>query len=190
MKLPAKLPRFPWEGPDEGPYGALAEFTTPRDLLHAAGKLRAMGYTRLEAYSPFPVHGLDTVLGHPGSKVPWIVLAGAVVGGLSGLLLQWWTSAVDYPIQIAGKPYFSLPAFVPVIFELTVLLSAFAALFGMLALNGLPRPHHPVFAHPRFARATDDRFFLAIEARDPLFDGDRARRDLAGAGGLAVEVLS
>jgi hypothetical protein len=172
-----------------GPYGVLAEFATPAELLHAAGRLRANGYTRIEAYSPFPIHGLDTALGHPGSKVPWIVLGGAVVGGLSGLALQWWTSAVDYPIRIAGKPYFSVPAFVPVIFELTVLFSAFAALLGMLFLNGLPRPHHPVFLHPRFARATDDRFFLAIEAGDPLFDLERARRDLAASGGDAVEVV-
>jgi len=119
-------------------FGVMAEFATPRDLLHAAEKVRAEGYVKLDAYSPFPVHGLDRVLGVPGSKVPWIVLAGAIAGGIGGLLLQWWTSAVDYPIKIAGKPFFSIPAFVPVTFELTILLSAFAAVFGMLFEVSLP----------------------------------------------------
>jgi Alternative complex III, ActD subunit len=171
------------------PYGVMAEFATPRDILHAAGTLRAQGYSKVEAFTPFPVHGLDVALGHPGSKVPWIVLGGAAFGASFGLWLQWWTSAVNYPIRIDGKPFFSLPAFVPITFELGVLCSAFAALFGMLILNGLPRPFHPVFTHTRFHRATDDRFFLAIEADDPRFDVQRAERDLAGAGGTNVEVL-
>ena len=170
-------------------YGVMGEFTTPRDLLHAAGRLRARGYKKLEAYSPFPIHGLDSALGHGGSKVPWIVLAGAAFGASAGLLLQWWTSAVDYPLRVAGKPFFSLPAFVPITFELGVLFSAFAALLGMLALNRLPQPYHPVFTHSRFHRVTDDRFFLAVESEDPLFNVERAERDLADAGGIHVEVL-
>jgi len=170
-------------------FGVMAEFATPRDLLHAAEKVRAEGYVNVDAYSPFPVHGLDRALGVPGSKVPWIVLAGAITGGIGGLLLQWWTSAVDYPIKIAGKPFFSIPAFVPVTFELTILLSAFAAVFGMLFLNRLPQPYHPVFKHSTFKRASDDRFFLAIEATDPAFDADTARRVLEAAGGAHVEVL-
>jgi hypothetical protein len=174
---------------ENGIYGVMAEFETPGDLLHAAERVRAAGFVHVDAFSPFPVHGLDRVLKVPGSKVPWIVLGGAITGGLSGLALQWWTSAVNYPIKIAGKPYLSLPAFVPVTFELTILLCAFAAVFGMLALNRLPQPYHPVFKHPTFARATDDRFFLAIEATDPRFDAEAARRALVEAGGAQVEVL-
>ena len=170
-------------------YGVMAEFATPGELLHAAGRLRAHGYKKLEAYSPFPVHGLDVALGQPGSKVPWIVLGGGLTGAACGFLLQWWTSAVDYPIRIAGKPYFSWPAFVPVTFELGVLFSAFAAILGMLALNRLPQPYHPAFGHSRFRKVTDDGFFLAIEADDPQFSVDRALRDLAGAGGSHIEVL-
>lgn len=170
-------------------YGVMAEFATPGELLDAAGRLRAQGYKKIEAYSPFPVHGLDVALGQPGSKVPWIVLGGAITGAAAGFLLQWWTSAVEYPIKIAGKPYFSWPAFVPVTFELGVLFSAFAALLGMLALNRLPQPYHPVFGHSRFKKVTDDGFFLSIEAGDPQFNVERARRDLAGAGGSHIEVL-
>jgi hypothetical protein len=170
-------------------YGVMAEYETPADLFHAAERVREEGYTRVEAYSPFPVHGLDAVLGHPGSKVPWIVLLGAIAGATGGLALQVWTAAIDYPIMIAGKPYMSLPAFVPVTFELGVLLSAFAALFGMLGLNGLPRPYHPVFTHSRFSRATDDRFFLAVEAADPLFEAQRVRKLLAETGGAHVELV-
>jgi len=175
--------------PRDEVYGVVAEYSTTQDLLHAAERARAQGFSRLDAYSPFPVHGLDRVLGTPGSKVPWIVLGGAIFGGSFGLWLQWWTAAVNYPIKVAGKPYFSIPAFVPITFELTVLFSAFACLFGMLALNRLPQYYHPVFKHPNFPRATDDRFFLAIEARDPLFDVEKARRLLTDTGGANVEVV-
>jgi ActD protein len=170
-------------------YGVMGEFATPRDLLHAAGRLRARGYKKIEAYTPFPIHGLDTALGHSGSKVPWIVLGGAFLGGGGGLWLQWWTSAVSYPIRVGGKPFFSVPAFVPITFELGVLFSAFAAILGMLALNRLPQPYHPVFTHSQFHRATDDRFFLAIEANDPQFNVEKAEHDLADAGGAHIEVL-
>lgn len=170
-------------------YGVMAEYANSRDLLHAAQSVRDRGFTRIEAYSPIPVHGIDQALGHPGSKVPWIVLMGAFAGGTGGLALQWWTSAIDYPIRIAGKPFLSLPAFVPVTFELAVLLSAFAAVFGMLALNGLPRPFHPVFTHSRFSGVTTDRFFLAIEKRDPLFDLEGAKKALAETGGSHIEVV-
>jgi len=170
-------------------YGVMAEFETPGDLLHAVEQVREEGYTSLDAFTPFPVHGLDVAMGLPGSKVPWIVLLGAIFGGVGGLALQWWTSAVNYPIRIGGKPFLSLPAFVPVTFELAVLFSAFAAVFGMLALNRLPQPYHPVFKHPEFKRATNDRFFLAIEARDPRFDAGEVRGVLTKAGGRNVEVL-
>ncbi len=172
-----------------GLYGVMGEFETTQDLLHAAERVRANGYTRVDAYSPFPVHGLDRVLGTPGSKVPWIVLGGAILGCSGGLWLQWWTAAVNYPIKIAGKPYFSLPAFIPVTFEATILLSAFAAVFGMLGLNKLPQYYHPVFRHSTFNRVTDDRFFLAIESDDPQFDADKARQVLIAAGGKNVEVV-
>jgi hypothetical protein len=170
-------------------YGVVAEFTSAYDILHAAHEVRKAGFTRLDANTPFPVHGLDTALGHPGSKIPWIVLAGACFGGGGGLLLQWWTSAVDYPLRIAGKPFFSLPAFVPITFELGVLFSAFAAIGGMLLLNRLPQPYHPVFTHSRADRMTDDAFLLAVEADDPEFDVQKARQALSAAGGQNVEVL-
>ena len=170
-------------------FGVMAEYATPRDLMHAAVVLREKGWTRMEAYSPFPVHGIDVALGHSGSKVPWIVLVGGLSGAAGGLLLQWWTSAVAYPLWIAGKPLFSLPAFVPITFELGVLLAAFSALFGMLALNKLPKPYDPVFKHSRFVRVTDDRFFIAIEAGDPLFDVAGAEKALTDVGGTHVEVL-
>jgi len=179
----------PAPAPKDEIYGVMAEYATTQDLLHAAERVRAQGYSRLDAYSPFPVHGLDRVLGNPGSKVPWIVLLGAIFGGSFGLWLQWWTAAVNYPIKVAGKPYFSIPAFVPVTFELTVLFSAFATLLGMLALNKLPQYYHPVFKHSTFHRASDDRFFLAIEADDPMFEVEKARQLLISTGGANVELV-
>jgi hypothetical protein len=170
-------------------YGVVAEFASPYDILHAAHAVRDAGFSKLDAFTPFPVHGLDTALGHPGSKVPWIILGGACFGGGGGLLLQWWTSAVDYPLQVAGKPFFSLPAFVPITFELGVLFSAFAAIGGMLLLNRLPQPYHPVFTHSRYPRVTDDVFLLAVEAGDPAFDVQKARQTLSAAGGSNIEVL-
>ena len=172
-------------------YGTLAEFSSTADILNAAKAIRRLGYTRVDACTPFPVHGLDKVLGVSGSKVPWIVLGGAVTGGLGALAMQVWMNAINYPIRIAGKPFNSLPAFVPVTFELTVLLSAFAAVFGMFALNGLPRPYHPSFSHPTFHKVTDDKFFLVVESKDPIYDGERVRKHLEEAGGANVEeVLS
>jgi len=181
--------KAPKPSPPSAPYGVMAEFASPADLMRAAERLRSRGYKNIEAYSPFPIHGIDKVLGHAGSKVPWIVLMGAVVGGLSGLALQWWTSAVSYPIRVGGKPYFSIPAFVPITFELRVLFSAFAAILGMLALNKLPQPYHPVFNHSRFRFVSDDKFFLAVESGDPMFNAERAERDLKDAGGLNIEVV-
>jgi hypothetical protein len=168
-------------------FGVIAEFETPRGLLHGAEAVRKAGYTEVDAHTPFPVHGLDQVLSIPGSKVPWLVLGGALFGGIGGLALQWWTAAIDYPIKIAGKPYLSLPAFVPVTFELTVLFSALAAVLGMLALNGLPRLYHPTFKHSTIHRATDDRFFLVIEARDPLYSSGETRALLESVGGRNIE---
>jgi hypothetical protein len=151
-------------------WGLLAEFETPHDLVHAAARVRDAGYVRWDAHTPFPVHGLDDAMGIQPTRLPYLVLAAGVVGAVGGLLMQWWMNAVDYPIIISGKPFNSLPADIPVTFELTVLLASLTAFCGMLALNALPRFHHPLFTRREFRRATTDAFFLAIEASDPRFD--------------------
>jgi hypothetical protein len=168
-------------------YGAVAEFETPAELMDACYRIREYGYTCVDACTPFPVHGLDKALGQASSKMPWIVLGGAVTGFLLAVGMQVWMNAINYPIKIAGKPYASLPAFLPVTFELTVLLSAFAAVFGMFAINGLPRFHHPLFGHSNFKRATDDRFFLVVESKDPLFAPGKTAEHLGSVGGKNVE---
>jgi len=151
-------------------YGVVGEFETAEQLIHAAEKARFAGYRRFEAYSPFPVEGLSEALGLKRNAVPLITLIGGLVGGLGGFFFQLWVSAVAYPENIGGRSLNSWPAFIPVTFELTVLGASLSAVFGMLALNGLPRPHHPLFNVHRFAKhATTDRFYLCIEARDPKF---------------------
>ena len=159
-------------------YGILAEFEDPSDLVRGAHRAREAGYTRLDAYTPFPVEELREALALPHNRLPFLVLLGGLGGGLGGYLLQYWTSVVDYPINIGGRPLHSWPAFVPITFETTVLGAALAAVLGMLALNGLPMPYHPLFNVPRFALSSRDRFFLCIEAADPLFDRDSTRRFL------------
>ena len=170
-------------------YGIMAEFRTPGEVLEATQRAYAEGYRKMDVYSPFPIHGIEKALGLPGSKVPWIVLAGGLSGASLGMFLQYWTSAVDYPLIIGGKPFFSYPAFVPVTFECMVLLAAFGAVFGMLALNKLPQFFHPVFRHPTFRRASDDRFFLSIERDDPRYDDGRTRQLLETLGGENIMVL-
>jgi len=159
-------------------YGLLAEFSEPNELIAAARRAREDGYTRLDAYTPFPIEELSEALGLHSNRLPMIVLIGGVIGGVAGLGLQYWTSVIDYPINVGGRPFFSLPSFIPITFETTVLVAALSAVLGMLALNGLPMPYHPVFNVPRFALATRDRFFLCIEATDPRFDRDATRRFL------------
>jgi len=159
-------------------YGLMAEFETQDDLLHAAREARDAGYKKMDAYSPFPVHGLVDALGFKDNRVPWIIFWSGVAGGIGGFLLQCWVSMVAYPHNAGGRPYLSWPAFIPVTFECTVLLAAFGAVFGMLALNGLPQPYHPVFNAPRFDRASQDTFFLCIEAADPRFDRIETKRFL------------
>jgi hypothetical protein len=170
-------------------WGLLAEFEDPDVLLSAASEVRNAGYTRWDVHTPFPVHGMDRAMGVKRTILPWIVLLGGLAGCGLALFLQWYTNAFDYPFLISGKPYFSLPAFIPVTFELTVLLAALAAVFGMLILNLLPEYYHPVFKSERFRRVTTDRFFIVIEARDPLFDRKRTTAFLESLDGLAVEPL-
>ncbi len=153
-------------------YGLLAEFSDASELVAATRKAYEAGYRRMDAYTPYPIEELDDALGIHHNRLPLIVLVGSILGGLGGYALQYWTTAIDYPLNLGGKPYHSWPAFVPVTFECIILLGALSAVFGMLALNGLPMPYHPVFNVPRFALASRDRFFLCIEARDPLFDVD------------------
>ncbi len=160
-------------------YGVVAEFPTPHELIHAVEKTREAGYRRIEAYTPFPVEGLSEALALKRNNVPLITLIGGLTGGLGGFFFQYWVSVIAYPINVGGRPLNSWPAFIPVTFELTVLGAALSAVFGMLALNGLPRPHHPLFNVQRFVRhATSDRFFLCIEARDPKFNLSESARFL------------
>ena len=151
-------------------YGLMAEFANPTDLVLAARRAHEAGYRRMDGYSPFPVEELSDAIGFHKDNVSLVVLIGGLVGGSIGYLMQWSISAISYPINVGGKPYHSWPAFIVVTFEMTVLFAGVAAVLGMLALNGLPMPYHPVFHSSRFAFATRDRFFLCIEARDPLFD--------------------
>ena len=157
-------------------YGLLAEFNDPNELIAAVRRVRAAGYRHMDAYTPFPIEELTEALELHSNRLPLLVLIGGIVGVLAGLGLQYWTAAVDYPLNVGGRPLFSLPSFIPITFETTVLCAALTAVLGMLALNGLPMPYHPVFNVPRFALATRDRFFLCIEATDPLFDRDETRR--------------
>jgi hypothetical protein len=148
----------------------MAEFEEPSELLHAAERAYASGYRRLDAYSPMPIHGLAEAIGFTRTGVSPIVLAAGVTGGVSGFSLCWWMAAVAYPHIVAGRPLNSWPMWIPITFELTVLFASIACLLSMLGLNRLPQPYHPVFNVPAFARASTDRFFLCIEADDPVFD--------------------
>ncbi len=170
-------------------YGIIAEFENPRTLLQAAREVRDGGYTRFDAHSPFPIHGMDDAMGERRSPLGWIVGALGLVGGGGALLLQWWTSAVDYPLVVGGKPFFSLPAFIPITFELTILLAAFGAVFGMLFLNRLPKLYHPLFYSDQFERVTDGGFFISIEAKDDQFDTDQTQSFLKEIGSLYTEII-
>lgn len=167
-------------------YGLLAEFRQPEDLLEAAHRAYAAGYRRMDAYSPLPVEGLAEAIGFQKTRLPLVVLLGGMVGCLGGFFMQYYASVLDYPLNIGGRPLNSWPSFVPVTFEMTILLAALAAVFGMLALNGLPMPYHPVFHVERFALASRDHFFLCIEAIDPQFDPEATRHFLAGIGAQEV----
>ena len=169
--------------------GLLAEFSDPGALHDAVVDLRKRGYSRLDTFSPFPIHGMDRAMGLPVSKLAFLVFGGGLVGLLAGTALQWWTSAVDYPINISNKPLFAIESSVPIMFELMILFSGLTAVGGMLALNGLPKPYDPLFYSERFGRATDDGFFLHIGEADTEFARARTAGDLFGLGALAVEYV-
>jgi hypothetical protein len=171
-------------------YGLMAEFEDPNELVAAAHRAYHEGYRRMDAYSPLPIEELHEAIGFHHTRLPLIVLIGGIVGGLSGYLLQWWASAIAYPLNVGGKPFHSWPAFIPVTFECTILGAALSAVFGMLALNGLPQPYHPVFNVPRFTLASRNGFFLCIEARDTRFDLGRTREFLEALGAREVTTVA
>jgi hypothetical protein len=168
-------------------YGILVQFKGPSELVKAARKVRDAGFTQWDAHTPFPVHGLDRAMGLRSTRLPWLVLAGGITGFCVAILLQWWTNAVDYRYLISGKPAFSLPANIPVAFELTILLAAVATVGGVFMLMKLPRFHHPLFLKRRFRKVTDDRFFLCIKARDRKFETESACAFVSTLGGTAAE---
>jgi hypothetical protein len=168
-------------------YGLMAEFDDPRALIEAVRQARAAGYRRMDAYTPIPLHGLTEALGHQPSRLPWITFAGGLLGALSGYALQYYISVVEFPMNVGGRPPHSWPAFIPIVFELAVLGASIASVLGMLALNGLPMPYHPVFNVPEFRLASRDRFFLCIEAADGRFDAERTRTFLVDLQPRAVQ---
>jgi hypothetical protein len=170
-------------------YGLIAEFESADDLVAAVEQTHERGYRRMEAYTPYPVEGLAETLGVRGRRLPLIVLAGGILGGAGGLFMMWYSSVIDYPFNIGGRPYASWPTYIPITFELTILVASIAAVLGMLWLNGLPQPYHPVFNAERFRLASRDRFFLCIEAEDPQFDLVATREFLEGLGAHTVSVV-
>jgi hypothetical protein len=167
--------------------GLMAEYTNVDQVLKAARAVRHAGFTRWDVHSPFPIHGIDAVMGIKPTILPWLVLGMGIAGLTTAILLQWYTNAFDYKFLVSGKPIWSFPANVPVMFELTVLFSAYTAVFGMLLLNRLPRLYNPLFKHDRFRRVTDDRFFVVLDATDPKFDEQASTRLLLDAGATVVE---
>jgi hypothetical protein len=161
-------------------YGLLAEFGDPELLREAARAAREAGYRRIDAFTPVPIEGLSEALGQGPTRLPLLTFVGGLVGGISGYALEYYSAVIAYPLNVGGRPFHSWPAFIPVTFEMTVLGAALSAVLGMLVLNGLPRPHHPLFNVPQFLLASRDRFFLCIEARDPKFQLDHTRQFLEG----------
>ncbi len=169
-----------------GTYGLLAEFDSPVALVKAAEQTHAAGYQKIDAYSPLPIEGLAEAIGFHHDRVPLVTLIGAIIGGVSGYLMQYWINVINYPLNIGGKPFHSWPSFIIVTFEMTILFGGLAAVFGMLALNGLPMPYHPVFNVARFAFASKDRFFLIVFSSDKKYDDVKTREFLEGLGPKAL----
>ena len=174
---------------ENGPWGAMAEFESPAAVYHGAEKVRDAGYRKWDVYSPFAIHGMEEAMGIKPSKMAWIVGICAAFGGGGAYLLQWWTSAVAFPMILDGKPYSAWEQFTPITFELSVLFSAFGAVFGMFIINGLPRWHHPLWTKERFLSASDDGFFIAIESKDTKFDSEKTLRFLEKAGAISAELV-
>jgi hypothetical protein len=170
-------------------YGIMVEFDSASALVEAVTKTRDQGFKKWDVHTPFPIHGMDEAMGIKGTQLPFIVLACGLTGLGLAVLMQWWMNAVDYPFVISGKPLFGIPANVPIMFELTVLLSAFGCFFGMWGLNGMPKLYHPLFKSARFRRATQDRFFIVVEASDPKFEAGATRAFLDSLGGLSIEEI-
>ena len=171
------------------PYGLIAEFETPADVMHAAEKVRDAGFRRWDVFTPYPIHGMDQAMGLKDSKVGYISFTGGVLGYTTGMVMIWWMNAVNYPIIIGGKPMFSPFGAFPPSYELTILFGSFGALLGMLFLNRLPRLHHPLLKHSRFAMATHDRYYIVIETSDPKYSESETRKLLEGAGSKHIEMV-
>ncbi len=167
-------------------YGIMAEFENPDEAVAAAKKAYAEGYRKMDAYSPFPIEELIEAVGHHHTVLPWVVFGGGVTGALVGFGMQYYLSVIEYPLNVGGRPLNSWPSFIPVTFEMTILFAALSAVVGMIVMNGLPKPYHPVFNVPAFAGASRNRFFLCIEAGDPKFEPEKTRKFLQGLN--AVEV--
>jgi hypothetical protein len=185
---PAPAPPLP-APPQGGRFGLLAEFQTPAQIYRACEAVRDAGYSRWDAHTPFPVHGLEGAMGLRRSPLPWIVLGMGLAGAALGFLLQWWVHTGAYPLVISGKPYNAWPAFIPITFEVAVLFAALGAVFGMFGLNRLPMHHHPLFRSKVFERVTDDAFFISIESWDPRFDPSATRKLLESLGARSVELV-
>lgn len=170
-------------------YGVLAEFRNPKELVDAASSVKKSGYQDFDTYAPFPIHGMEKAMGLKKSPLGWIVLGGALTGMIGALALMIWVMGYEYPMNISGKPYINFPIYIPITFELTVLLAAFAATFGMLALNKLPRLHNPLFNVERFSKASDDGFFVHIEASDDLFAEEKVKKLFQDNGATHIETV-
>jgi hypothetical protein len=171
-------------------FGLMVSFDHPEALLEAARTVREAGYQRIDAYSPYPVEGLSEALELRTTRLPWIVFIGGIIGAAGGYFMQYYASVIDYPLNVGGRPLHSWPAFIPITFELAILVAAVFAVLGMLALNGLPQPYHPVFNVPEFELASRSHFFLTIESDDPLFDLDGTRGLLGSLGGESVSEIA
>jgi hypothetical protein len=199
IKTPSLADVFGWNKTET--WAVVGRFDSPEALVKAGHEVRRAGYSKLDAYSPFPIHGIDDAIGNPRSNLGWIVIGFSALGAFLALLLQWYTNSGPvqvmpwwsgfgaYPLVVGGKPFFDFTYSIPITFELTVLLSAFCAVFGMFALNGLPQFYHPFFKHSQAVRATDDGFFLAVEANDPKFQPEQISELMKALGAKDVEVV-